>query len=99
MPQTLVVENTSAIAPSTTPSQSGEDERGSGRIYCTHPNAIKYPEHTYRAIAQITHKSGKQATADVVVLNPCLAAIDKCLDVVLGTGWHTTQYQWCDAPF
>ncbi len=96
MPQTLVVENTSAIAPITS---SGDDHRGGGRIYCTHPNAIKYPQHTYRAIAQITHKSGKQATADVVVINPCLAAIDKCLDAVLGSGWHTTQYQWCDAPF
>lgn len=68
-------------------------------LYCTHPNAIRYPHHTYRAIAQIAHKSGKQATADVVVINPSKAAIDKCLDTVLGAGWHTVSFQWADTSF
>lgn len=76
------------------PSRSESD-----RIYCTHPDAMKYPQHTYRAIAQITHKSGRQAIADVVVINPCLAAIDKCLDAVLGYGWHTTSFEWADPSF
>jgi hypothetical protein len=77
------------------PSQSGSD-----RIYCTHPNVYKHPKWpAYRAIAQISHRSGKRATADVVVINPCLAAIDKCLDAVLGSGWYTISFEWADTSF
>ena len=69
-------------------------------LYCTSPNVYKHPKWpSYRAIATISHRDGRQANADVVVINPSKAAIDKCLDAVLGSGWHTVTFQWADTSF
>jgi len=68
-------------------------------VYCTNPEALE-AEHAYRFIAIAVQKvinatdiNHGSILCDVLVLNPCKAAIVKEVQRVLGREW-TVIHQW-----
>jgi hypothetical protein len=64
------------------------------QIICIHPHA-ELVEHIYYLVAQCrcNHDKNARYEALVLVANPCLAAINKAVRLVLGNGWYVTQYR------
>lgn len=73
-----------------------------GVVYCTHPHVYQV-EHSYRFYADIrSNVNDEKLLADVVVANPCLAAIRQALAthrgiaLTLGAHWFIADY-WMPA--
>jgi hypothetical protein len=63
------------------------------QIICIHPQA-EIAEHIYEFVANCTNNDTvERYDALVLVANPCLAAINKAVRLVLGDRWYVTQYR------
>lgn len=80
---------TKPIAPITTGATAPSLEQ----IICIHPHA-EAARHVYSLVATVAHKDSlKRYKALVIVANPCLAAINRAIQGILGDRWFATTWE------